>query len=453
MKRRCVVKPIAQFLSKSRAWLPRLNPQVWILATGRLLCQLGSGFTLFYAPIFFVNQVGLSATQVGLSLGISSISGMVGRVIGGSLADSPQWGRRKTLVLAALVSAVGCFVLTAANGFWLLTLGNLFTGLGMGIYWPPNEAMVADLTPPPQRNEAFALTRLCDSLGLGLGVVLGGALVSAPLDAWVDAKTSAAIAYRLLFVVDGLSFVLFAVIIYWAITESAPPDQQPRAPVSWRAGWQRALGDRALWIYVFANTLFTTYLVQLASILPLFMTNQIQARVAQPSAFYTPSGGFAPSLISALFAWHLAATVVVQLPVVRWLNRFSHVRGLMRSAGLWGLGFGLVWWMGAVSSGQVLWAVAALGVFAVATAAYMPSAASTVVEMAPDGLRGVYLAVNSQCWAIGYLIGPPIGGWALDQSRWVAHAYWLVMMGSVLVAVALLLWLERRLENLGRSPN
>jgi hypothetical protein len=49
---------------------------------GRLLSQIGSGFTLFYAPIFFVNQVGLSATAVGIGLGSGSISGVVGRFLG-----------------------------------------------------------------------------------------------------------------------------------------------------------------------------------------------------------------------------------------------------------------------------------------------------------------------------------------------------------------------------------
>lgn len=58
--------------------------QVWILAAGRLLSEIGSGFTLFYAPIFFVNQVGLSSTLVGIALGCGSISGVVGRFLGGS---------------------------------------------------------------------------------------------------------------------------------------------------------------------------------------------------------------------------------------------------------------------------------------------------------------------------------------------------------------------------------
>ena len=46
--------------------------------------------------------------------------------------------------------------------------------------------------------------------------------------------------------------------------------------------------------------------------------------------------------------------------------------------------------------------------------AYTPISSALVVALAPETLRGVYLAVNSMCWAFGYLIAPPLGGWALD---------------------------------------
>lgn len=68
--------------------LPDFDRQVWILAAGRLLLEIGTGFTLFYAPIFFVNQVGISATLVGVAIGSGSVSGVVGRFLGGQGADS-----------------------------------------------------------------------------------------------------------------------------------------------------------------------------------------------------------------------------------------------------------------------------------------------------------------------------------------------------------------------------
>ncbi|WP_254721674.1 MFS transporter [Kovacikia minuta] len=256
--------------SKLFSWVPNLNYQVWILAVGRLLSQTGSGFTMFYAPIFFVNQVGLSATQVGIGIGSSSILGIVGRVLGGSFADSQFWGRRRTLMLSAIVSAIASIVLAVSHNFFEFVLGNLLMGLGLGLYWPPNEAMVADLTAPEQRNEAFALTRLCDSLGLGLGVVLGGLLIGATG------------AYRALFIIDALSFLVLFAVLYWAIVESNQYSGRHEAI----QGWQVALRDRCLLVYVVANILFTIYLVQINSILPLYFTN------------FVPTGSYRQGLFS-----------------------------------------------------------------------------------------------------------------------------------------------------------
>ncbi|MEM7593857.1 MAG: MFS transporter, partial [Cyanobacteria bacterium P01_A01_bin.83] len=158
--------------------LLKFDFKVWILAAGRLLSGIGNGFTLFYAPIFFVNQVGLSSTMVGLALGSGSVSGVAGRFLGGQGVDSPQWGRRKILLASAAISVIADVVLSLTTNFSTLVLGNLLMGFGIGMYWPATEAAIIDLTKPEERNEAFAITRLADSLGLSLGIVLGGALIS-----------------------------------------------------------------------------------------------------------------------------------------------------------------------------------------------------------------------------------------------------------------------------------
>ncbi|HEY9908512.1 MAG TPA: MFS transporter [Thermosynechococcaceae cyanobacterium] len=382
-------------------WLPKFNYQVWILAIGRLLSQTGSGFTLFYAPIFFVNQVGLSATQVGLGLGSAAVSGVGGRVMGGSFSDSPTWGRKRTLLLSAAISAIASFVLAAAHNFPMFVAGNLLMGLGIGLFWPASEAMIADLTTPIERNEAFALNRLCDSLGLGLGVVLGGAVISLTP------------AYWLLFVIDGISFLVLLAVVHWALAETYKPGASQAAI----AGWGEALRDRRLLTFSLVNVLFTTYIIQLNSTMPLYFTNFVWVSET--------SKGFSPIVLSALFTGHLVLMGVVQLPVARWLNRVSRVRALELSVLLWSLGFGLVWVTGVTRGGAIVWASLVMVLLSLATVTYLPAASSIVVDLAPVSLRGVYLAVNSQCWAIGQLIGPPLGGWALDNSPTAAHAFWL----------------------------
>ena len=69
-----------------------------------------------------------------------------------------------------------------------------------------------------------------------------------------------------------------------------------------------------------------------------------------------------------------------------------------------------------------------------------------MATLAPESLRGVYLSINSLCWAVGYFIGPLIGGIALDQSAAVAHGYWVGLAGSVAIALAILRVLDQRLQ-------
>jgi MFS family permease len=413
--------------TKIIAGLPNLDRRIWILMAGRLLSQVGTGFVLFYAAIVFVNQVGLSATAVGIGLGSQSVSGVIGRILGGSLSDAPSWGRRKVLLFSAAISALSDVLLTISNDFPMFLAGNLLMGFGIGLYWPATEAVVADITTIDQRNEAYALTRLADSIGLGLGVIFGG---------WIIAATGA---FRALFVIDGISFLVFFGIIYGAIEETLSKSQTQQPLLH---GWITALRDRPLLIFSLVNSLFTTYLALINSALPIYFNNH----VSRPST----GSGFSPVLLSGLFTWYVTLTVVCQLPIARFLKRFSNPHALIFSALGWGVSFALVWLTGVASMGQVLWAILALGMMALATAAYNPPAASLVVGLAPESMRGVYLSINSLCWAVGYFIGPTIGGWAMDQPRWFADGFWIVSAVSVAMVVSILLSLNRSVQQ--RSP-
>lgn len=399
------------------------SPKVWILAAGRLLSEIGTGFTLFYAPIFFVNQVGLSSTLVGVALGSGSISGIVGRFLAGQGVDSPRWGRRKILLVSAAISVLADVVLSLSFNFSTLVLGNLLMGFGVGMYWPATEAAIIDLTTPDQRNEAFAVTRLADSLGLSLGVVLGGALIANSGN------------YRTLFVVDGISFAVFFGVIYLAIAETY--QFKPQLADNQQNGWSFALRDRAFMVFVAVNILFTIYLSQVQSTMPLYLKNFVQLSDS--------TTGFSEKVISGLFTWHIALAAICQLPTAWILNRFSRIAGLSLSFLIWGVGFILVWITGSMSDNTLIWAGLTLGVMSLGMVTYTPVASGLVAELAPESLRGVYFSINSQCWAIGYLIGPPLGGWALDHPQFTNY-FWLICATSILLGLGVLQYLKRLIK-------
>ncbi len=414
---------LSQALSKALsnrvgAWLPALSLQVWLMVGGRLFSQTGTGFTLFYAPIFFVEQVGLSATQVGLGLGAMSLTGIAGRIVSGSLVDG-RMGRKRTLMLSLVFSGLGSLILAGANGFESFFVGNLVAGIGLGLYWPAVEAIVADLTSPVQRNEAFALNRLGDNLGLSVGVVMASV--------WVELTGS----YRALFVLDACSYGVFLGLVLVLIRESRvdPVDLKRQG---WE-GWRVAFQDQSLMVFALANVLLTTYIAQLSAGLPLYFDKFM---------------GLPLQTIGRLFFWHGLLIAMIQIPVARLLNRWPRIQGLLVACGAWALGFGLIWLTGISGSGQMDWGAVvgsgiALSVLSLAIVAYNPAASTLVVELAPLDLRGVYFSINSLCWAGGFALGPLVSGVMLDQPAAIAHQLWLGLGISVGLVVGVLSYLAR----------
>ena len=384
-------------------WLPQLRREIWILAAGQLLLYIGQGFTLVYASIYFVNELGFSPTQVGLALSSSGLAGIVGRFWSGYSIDSEFWGRRRTLMLSAVITALACFCLAFANTFGVLVIGNMLLGLGVSLYWPANLSVTTDLTTVENRTEAFALTRLVDNLGLALGALLAGQYVAMSGN------------YSLLFILKGLTYLLFAGVIYAAIEET----RQSRVRNVWQDWWQ-ALRDRTLLTYLSANVIFTIYAAQHTSSLPLYLAN------------FIPHGntdtGFSEQWISYFFVWQVLLKIVLQLPITRLVKAINHISILLIALVLWSIAFFFFWLAGVAHNSALLITISAFTLIALAEILYSPAGISLLGEMAPLNLRGIYFSLESQCWSIGFTIGPALGGWALDHPDTVGVNLWLFLI-------------------------
>ena len=380
------------------------SSQVWVQAAGRALYQAGYGSIQFFIPLIFVNHVGLSATAVGIGLGSGSLAGVVGHLLGGYLADSPKYGRKRTLLFSAVLSILAAFVLALTQNLPLLVIANLIMGLSAGCYWTAADAAVMDVTTPTQRHKAFAVLVLADSLGGGLGIWGGGILLSLANRA------------QTLFFVDSLILVMFLVLLLVASTETRQDNPEHSDTLQ---RFLVALSDRSLRVFILVNVLFTTYVALVNSVLPLYFTNVVAASV--------PEAGASLGSVANLFTWcYVGVGAVLQLPLAQVLGSLLKVKILMIAILLWGTGFFLVWATGMVASLQLVWMIAALSVLSIATAIYKPFAPALISELAPEGFRAVYIAISYQCWSLGYFIGPVLGGWAMDQSRTITHHFWIV---------------------------
>lgn len=223
-----------------------------------------------------------------------------------------------------------------------------------------------------------------------------------------------------LFFVGGLILAGFLLWILIAVQETRQESSEHSDTLQ---GFVVALRDRSLLLFVLVNVLFTTYIALVNSTLPLYFTNVVSLT---PEA--TPASGTSIANVANLFTWcFIGLGAVLQVPIVQVLGSVPKVRVLAISMVLWGTGFILVWVTGAIASMPVIGAGASLSVLSIATIIYKPFAPAIVAELAPESLRGAYLAISYQCWSIGYFIGPVLGGWAMDQSKTIARGLWVAV--------------------------
>ena len=402
---------------KLSAALQWSNRQVTIQAIGRLLIQVSYGLINFYIPILFVNQMGFSATAVGFALSLCAVTEVAGHFVGGTLADSPRFGRKAVLSLAAGLGALVSAVLVVAHSLGLLILASFILGISLGFYWTASGAAVMDATEPEERSSAFAVMGVAEYIGIGVGILGGSALLTV-----VGAEP------ELIFVGCGLMFLAFLGLVQGAMTAEYP--QRPESAQG-AGGIALALKDRALLVFMAANIFFTTYVALVTSTIPLYFTNFLAGSDPVPGV----SVGSTATLFTGCY---IGVGAVLQIPTTSLLTPLRRIWVLSGAIALWGLGFALLWAAGTFAAAQFIWAIVALCLLSLASVAYKPFFVATVSDLAPPALRGAYIAVSSQCWTVGYFIGPLLGGWAMDQTAVVAQRFWLGVGLSATVCIALL---------------
>ncbi|HIK43764.1 MAG TPA: MFS transporter, partial [Leptolyngbyaceae cyanobacterium M65_K2018_010] len=188
------------------------------------------------------------------------------------------------------------------------------------------------------------------------------------------------------------------------------------------------------------------YVALVTTTIPLYFTNFVAGN--------DPTPGVSVGSTANLFTWcYIGVGAVLQIPTTNILSPFRRIFVLMGAMLLWSFGFALLWAAGTFADAQFVWAVIALCLLSLASVAYKPFFVATVSDLAPPNLRATYVAVSSQCWTIGYFIGPLLGGWAMDQPPVIAHRFWLAVAMSVSICLALLWTFEGLHSRVSMQPS
>jgi len=403
-------RPAARLL---RALDPGLPRPVWLLEAGMLVNSVGTGLLMPFVIIYLHDARGFSLPVAGLVAGTFGAAGIVAAPAAGALID--RIGARPLLTgsLLLLAGAYALFPLIARpwQGFALMVLA----GIGNGAMWPSQSSMLLAVTPTERRHAAFAVNRLVTNLGLGVGAVAGGVALAGG-----DAR-----AFTILFEVNAASFLVFAA-AGLLIPAPARPERTDRRPGCYRD----VLRDRAFVAFILLNTLFVCAgYAQLEAALPVFAKHQ---------------AGLGEGAIGAVFLANVLTVVVAQLPAVRLIEGRRRMRVLALMTCLWAAAWTLVAIAGAWTAAGLSVAVIGLAVvvFGLGECLHAPVTATVAADLSPERLRGRYMALSTNSYAIGFAAGPAIAGVILGLS---GQALFPLAAIACLAAGAAALRLERRL--------
>ena len=122
------------------------------------------------------DELGLSATEVGILLAVFPVAVLVVSLPAGQLAD--RVGPLKVTTLSAAILAAGAIGQAFAPDFGTLLVARAAQGLGFGAIWPAGLAYLQEVLPAHQRSRILSSSMIVAGLATMIGPTFGGALAA-----------------------------------------------------------------------------------------------------------------------------------------------------------------------------------------------------------------------------------------------------------------------------------
>ena len=372
----------------SKNWWMQFPYPLRLLTKIRFYAAFGAGGVIYLTSLIF-NNIGLSATDIGLGFTISAIIGTLTRFFTGNYLNK-KGKIQFPLIASSILSITASLFLIFSRETYFYIIGQSFVGAAAGIYWPAAEFGVPYFCYPIDTRKAYSLVRSSEALGIFLGVFLGGFMTN-----YLYSKS--------IFIND--IFCMF-VITYLISTNnfSIKRNLENFQKESVNTLKQRQLKwNKNSKIIILSILLITTSLALIQVTLPLDLVKGGVIR-----------NELSKEITSLIISIQLILLLFLQWPVGSWISKKGRLFGLKFSL----INFSLASFLLFISSYLNITAFYLISfsliLVSLGTASFLPTSTDVVFRIAPSNKKGFALALLSQCFAMGYFFGPFISGRVLD---------------------------------------
>jgi MFS family permease len=397
-----------QKLKTTYTQFPRL---FWILVATFFVDTIGSTLLFPFFALYITQKFGVGMTQAGILMGVSSLFGLIGSVLGGAFTD--RFGRRRLILVGLACSALSSLAFGFTEEINILFFLTIFVGLLSRIANPAYDAMLADILPKTNQQEGFGITRVTFNFAWIFGTALGGLIATR--------------SFLALFLIDAFISTLLTVCLYFYLPETQPrrPAQETdREPfVKTIAGYRFVLRDMAYMLF------------SLAVMLSLFVYQQQYGSLA---VYLRDIHQITSQNYGVILSMAGLEVVLFQMWISRTIRKYPPF--LM-------MGFGTLFFVAGFTmigfvQGILLFLLCII-LITIGEMITFPTNRVIVAGFAPAELRGRYMAIFDLGWALPATFGPAVAGLILDNydPNLLWYAGGMLCLISAVGFYALHLWL------------
>ncbi|MDF1604858.1 MFS transporter [Nocardioides sp. YIM 152315] len=368
---------------------------------------IGTGLVLPFNVVYLHEVRGFALSDAGLLLAVPPLVGFL--VVGPGGAAIDRWGARRILIGALLLQVVGNVVLAFASTPTVAAVSLLLTGVAFGVSWPGFQAFIAAVIPSDLRQRYFGVNFTLLNLGIGIGGLVAGAVVS------VDDLAT----FQAIYLGDAVSYLpaLFLMTV-------------PLRHVAGRVEHHDEANARVGYLEVLRRPAVASMMVV------SFVSSYVgysQLNAGMP-AYARSVGEVSTRGLGFAFAANTLVIVLLQLVVLQRIEGRRRTRIIAVMAAVWALSWLFLGATGLVSGtwGATMLVAASASIFAFGETLLQPTVPALVNDLAPDHLRGRYNAASSAAFQLAQIIAPPIAGFL------IGHHLDSVYIGSLVVGCVVL---------------
>lgn len=389
-------------------------PLFWLIVIALFIDSLGSTLLFPFFALYITQKFGVGMTQAGTLLGMSSLFGLAGSLLGGAITD--RFGRRRLILFGLTSSALSSLSFGLASKITSLYFLIVIVGLLSRIAAPAYDAVMADILPAEKRQEGFGIMRVAFNYAWIFGTALGGLIATR--------------SFLVLFVMDAVLSMVAAMILYRVLPETRPVSNgesgKNESLISTLAGYRIGLRDLAFMSFLLVGIIVLVVYQQEYSSLPVYLRDVHHIDSRAYGLMLSAAG-----LEVVLFQFWISRTIRTQPPFVM----------MMLGSLFLTIGFGMIGFV----KGSALFLVAIITI-TIGEMIFYPTGQVLAANFAPEDMRGRYMAIYGLAWAIPATIGPAAAGLILDHYN--PNLLWYVGGSMCAIAAisfyALHLWLGKQ---------